>query len=270
MSDNRLNIGHNMRVSPTVPIKWNRVFYPIIILLTLVVLVFFFVQYLGDPVRFPVVRVEVGGAVANTDKPQLMNLIKLHTNKGFYGLDLEDIRKEIISMPWIFKAEVRRVFPDRVYVYVEERTGVMRWNDKALIDTDGEVFYPQQLGGNRKKGVEWRNWYASLPHLRGEESRSKSVQLAFLEYGKGLKIVEAQLLGLFEDDRRSQMLILSENIVVRLGADNQKKRLDRFIRVFPKYLKSNNQNTVKFDMRYTNGFAVANSKFNENNIMGYF
>ncbi len=163
---------------------------------------------------------------------------------------------------------VRRVLPNRVYIEVKERVATMQWNDNALIGESGEVYYPSQLRLDNGQLGQWRSRFSHLPHLRGDDERSQHLQGAFSRYNKSLNQLLPKLLGLYEDDRRSQTLLLSENIIVRLGYEQLDERLTRFINVFPKYVVSESATGVQFDMRYTNGFTVVNFDGNSNSTTG--
>ena len=43
-------------------------------------------------------------------------------------------------MPWVRSAMLRRVWPDRLEVALEEHVALARWRDTALVNDRGEVF----------------------------------------------------------------------------------------------------------------------------------
>ncbi|HET9208306.1 MAG TPA: FtsQ-type POTRA domain-containing protein, partial [Burkholderiaceae bacterium] len=63
---------------------------------------------------------------------------------NFLSLDLDRARDAFESVPWVRRATVRRVFPDRLAVRLEEHRAAALWNDDAseerLVNTFGEVF----------------------------------------------------------------------------------------------------------------------------------
>ena len=268
MSDSVRAFGHNGGVAPTIKTSRFRLLYPLLLFLVILftaVGVFF---YLNDAVRFPVARVEVGGKVVFTDKTQLMQIVRKHTQRGFFGLDIEQIRTEVVSLPWIRESNVRRVLPDRLHIDVVERTPAMQWNDDGLIDEGGTVFYPPQLQDDAAESATWHGRFAGLPHLRGSDVSSDRLLETFRQYRSLLGKATPVLLGLSEDGRRSQTLYLEGNVIVRLGNEMQDERLSRFRQLFSGYVKDDNRNDIRFDMRYTNGFAVAGLR-SENIETGY-
>ena len=236
MSARSHTIGHNNPLTPTARLSRFRYVYPLLSVLILLAATVFLFDYLGNAVRFPVSRVEVGGKVVFVDKTQLMQIVKKHTQRGFFGLSIGEVREEVMALPWVKEALVRRVLPDRLHIAVVERVAGMQWNDTGLIDSDGEVFYPSQLAPDNPELPQWHERFAELPHLRGSEERKSELQKIFALYRNVLQGEVPILQGLQEDDRRSQTLLLEGNIVVRLGYEKTTERLDRFRKLFPAYL----------------------------------
>lgn len=258
-----------MPLAPTLPVNRLKLIFPALFLLALLSLGYAVSTWLNDAVRFPVTRVEVGGKAVFIDKPQLMQIIKKQTQKGFFGLSIEQVREEIIALPWVKTAYVRRVLPDYLHVDVVERTPLLQWNDSGLIDDTGEVFYPPQLGEDNVDMAEWQKRFAHFPHIRGAEERSDYLRQAFDGYRKQLDGAVPDLLGLYEDDRHSQTLMLTGNVIVRLGYEQLEQRLIRFKKIFSQYVSNTSAGNLQFDMRYPNGFSLAGIDENSNSTTGY-
>src|SRR5512141_971678 len=62
----------------------------------------------------------------------------------FLSVDLDRVRRTFESMPWVRKVEVRRIWPDRLQVTIEEHVALARWGvdmqARRLVNTHGEVF----------------------------------------------------------------------------------------------------------------------------------
>lgn len=269
MSASSHNIRHNAPLAPTLPSSRFKAVFPVLLLLAFLTLAYSVFTFLNDAVRFPVARVEVGGKAVFMNKPQLMQIVKKHTQKGFFGLSIEEIREEVVALPWIKTAYVRRVLPDLLHVDVVERTALMQWNDSGLIDADGEVFYPPQLGEANADIAQWQSQFSQLPHIRGAEDRSDYLRRTFDNYHRQLSDSVPDLLGLYEDDRHSQTLLLAGNVIVRLGYEQLDQRLIRFKNLFSQYVPDASAGNLQFDMRYPNGFTVAGIGENSNSTTGY-
>ena len=260
---------HNDALAPTVPVSRLQPFSPLLVVMLLLVLLYYAKGYLGDAVRFPVSRVEIGGKLAFVDRPQLMSIVKRHTRLGFFGLSIGDVREEVIALPWVKEAFVRRVLPDRMHIDIVEREAAMQWNDTGLIDDQGEVFYPPQLALDHPQLPRWQSEFSALPHLRGGLDRAQDLQQAFSTYQRTLQGQVPGVIGLYEDVRQSRTLLLRGNVLVRLGYERVKERLERFKHLFPQYLTAESASGLQFDMRYTNGFTVARVEPLGNLMKGY-
>jgi len=101
--------------------------------------------FASDPARFPVMNVDVEGTLDYTDRFALREHVERHTQYGFYGLNVDAIRNDVESMPWVSKAHIRRVWPGRLMVTVEEHEPAARFNDDMLVSKSMELFKPAAL-----------------------------------------------------------------------------------------------------------------------------
>ena len=89
---------------------------------------------------FPLREVEVTGRISHTTRDQVQTIVAEHLEGNFFTLDLEAARAAFQRLPWVRQANVRREWPDRLDVEIEEHVAVARWRDTALVNTFGEVF----------------------------------------------------------------------------------------------------------------------------------
>jgi len=96
-----------------------------------------------------------------------------------------------------------------------------------------------------------------LPRLAGAQGRHEFVLDAFRSYELALKPFGVQVKALLEDERRSQTLELANNVTVSIGYESHELRLQRFIDVYERLVVPLNGQSARFDMRYSNGFALS-------------
>ena len=108
----------------------------------------------------------------------------------------------------------------------------------------GEVFFPDSIAA-----------YASLPVLYGEQPRAKDLARVFENSLEQLKPSGLQLRGLFEDERQSKHLMLSNGLVLEIGDGDVIKKITRFIFAYEQYLSPHFAQVKKIDLRYTNGLS---------------
>lgn len=210
----------------------------------------------NDPLRFPVTNVDVLGTLDYEDRDVLKNLIEAHTENGFYGLDIDRVRDTLTSLQWVAHARVSRVWPGRISVEVEEHEPAARWNDDSLISKRHVLFVPPQLKNDDKRYKQWHEVFSPLPQLRGSEGRYNILMDSYRAYQQQLARFNVTLTMLDEDERRSQTLQLSNNVTVRLGYEERELRMSRFMDVYERLAPQFNGRTARFDMRYSNGFAL--------------
>lgn len=217
----------------------------------------FFSRIAGDPLRFPVTHVDVLGTLDYTDRESLRDNVMSYTQRGFYALDIDRIRTAVEAMPWVATAHVRRMWPGRVMIDVEEHEPAARWNDGSLISKRLELFQPPQLHSDSPRYAEWQVYFADLPLLRGASGRHLSVLESYRHYERVFTPLAVQIDALVEDERRSQTIELSNQVQVRLGVDSHELRLQRFIDIYERLVTPLAGQAAHFDMRYSNGFALS-------------
>lgn len=213
----------------------------------------------ADAAQYPVNEVEVLGTLDYTDRDDLRELVLEQVNNGFYRLDVDRIQRDIVSLPWVAEAHIRRVWPDRLSIEVVEHEPAARWNDNALISKRYELFHPPQLKKDSIQRAEWQAWFSQFPQLTGGAGRHETVLTAFRTMQDYMLPYQVRVESLLEDDRQSQTLLLDNNVTVRLGVDNIQERLDRFVSVFARLVEPLVGQSAVFDMRYANGFSMTNT-----------
>ncbi|PIV87397.1 MAG: hypothetical protein COW48_11600 [Hydrogenophilales bacterium CG17_big_fil_post_rev_8_21_14_2_50_63_12] len=177
---------------------------------------------------------------------------------GFFTLDLKAVRAEFERLPWVRHAEVRRVWPGRMAIVLEEHRAAAAWNDRALLNTRGEVFTVAAL-----------ERYLGLPRLYAPEGTERETARRYGEF-----VAQARPLGLRVEQivvtaRQSWRVRLHGNevgngggngggngsVVVELGREHLFERLARFARFYPQAVATLGP-IARADMRYPNGFAA--------------
>lgn len=78
----------------------------------------------------------------HADKQQISNII-LDTHKtSIFGVGLVTIQKHLMQLGWVKHATVSRIYPDMVFVHIEEHTPIAIWQSDgvlSLIDKHGMV-----------------------------------------------------------------------------------------------------------------------------------
>ena len=95
-----------------------------------------------------------------------------------------------------------------------------------------------------------------LPLLEGPEGSETQVAQLYIDAQGRLLESGLRLTGVRLDDRGAWELELADGLQVRLGRQNVKDRLERFIRLASPMVAKRVAEIKYVDMRYTNGFSV--------------
>ena len=87
---------------------------------------------------FPVREVVVKTPLGKTSKADVV--AKVNVTGNFFAASPADVRLALEQLPWVRRVEVRRVWPDRLEVALEEHVALARWGDAGLVNTYGERF----------------------------------------------------------------------------------------------------------------------------------
>ncbi len=199
---------------------------------------------LVDPQTLPFQQVKLEAPFNKVSKAELHEAVKLQVNGGFFSLDVDAVTAAVSELPWVSRVEVRRVWPDTLHVTVNEQMAMARWRDQALVNVNGELFYPAA-----------ETFPEGLIELRGPENTVAMMARQFHIFNAALQQGELGLKRITLTQRRAWELELSDTTKVLLGRSEVEKRLQRFVQFYPQ-LQARAAAVKRVDMRYTNGFAV--------------
>ena len=136
-------------------------------------------------------------------------------------------------------------WPDTLRLTVYERQPFAHWGEKRLISRSGEIF--EVPGAETMQG---------LPQLSGPDERLAEVIAFHAECmrefaGSGLSVRAVDLSA-----RGSWRLTLASGALIEIGRVDARRRLQRFLDVWPKLAAASNGPPVYVDLRYENGFAM--------------
>ena len=196
-------------------------------------------------IRLPVFalrEIDVTGQVAHTTREQVDRLARQQLRGNFFTLDLEATRAVFRKLPWVRNATVRRVWPDRIDVMLEEHVALARWHDSGLVNTHGELF---------EAAAE-----AQLPVLAGPEGTEGEMTAQYRAFAQIIGIVGRVPVEVRLSERRAWQLKLDDGYVLELGRADLTERLARFTAVYARTVALLPPGAYRVDLRYPNGFAL--------------
>ncbi len=191
---------------------------------------------------FPLREVEVTGRVARTTRDQVQAIVVEQLKGNFFTLDLDAARAAFQKLPWIRRATLRRHWPDRLEVEVEEHVALARWRDSALVNTYGEVFEAATS--------------EILPVFSAPEGTATEVAQRYDAFRTSLEPLGKRPVHVALSARRAWQLKLDDGEVLELGRSQMEERLQRFVSAYGRTLAQLPHRSYRIDLRYSNGFAV--------------
>ncbi|KAA2284941.1 cell division protein FtsQ/DivIB [Arenimonas fontis] len=194
--------------------------------------------------RWPMRRLAVTGEFRQVDEQAVREAVLPLVRRGFFAVDLDEVRTAVADLPWVKTVQVRKRWPDRLEVSLTEHTPVARWGEGRMLSEAGELFAAPAGAG------------AHLPLFEGPEDRIgelmavfSSARPLFLPLGRSVEVVRMSARG-------SWSLVLDDGTVLEAGRGDPQPRLARFARMWPQLRKGDPRPLLRADLRYTNGFAV--------------
>ena len=169
---------------------------------------------------------------------------------NFFSVNLDQLRKSLEKLPWVRHADIRRQWPSRLEVRLEEHQPAAHWGEGTtyMVNTFGEVF-----AASLSRDLH-------LPQLGGPAGSSAEVLRSYEEFSRTLRPIGRSPEQVVLSPRLAWYLRLEDGMFVELGREQAKApisvRMQRFVDYYPTLSDSRRQRPVAVDMRYPNGFAL--------------
>jgi len=173
----------------------------------------------------------------------------------FFTMDLARAQQALAQVPWVRNVALRRQWPHRLEVEVEEHAPLARWNDVALVNTRGEVFSADAKD--------------DLPQFQGQDGRAAERAEQYRAWSARLEPLSPAVRTLRLSARGSWHIDAAGPhgpLALELGRDDADARLARFVAAQPRTLGTLARAGTRVDyvdLRYRNGFAARVPQFRE-------
>lgn len=209
-------------------------------------------QLLMRSALFPLREVTVLGSLAHTARGEVERATAGRIAGNFFAADLAEVRAGLEQLPWVRRVQVRRVWPDRLEVALEEHVAFARWGDTGLVNVHGERFR-----GRAGEAAE-----AKLPLLAGPAGSEAEVTRRYRAFAELLAPLADAPERVILTPRHAWQVRLASGLQLELGRDGSEsveRRLARFVTAYPQTLgrlPPRPGEPRHIDLRYPNGFAL--------------
>jgi cell division protein FtsQ len=200
----------------------------------------------------PLRQLTLQGELAHIAREQAEGAARAGAVGTFFSVDLNAVRRAFEALPWVRKVEVRRLWPDRIQVAIEEHVALARWGadtrTKRLVNTYGEVFAGELSDAAR------------LPQFAGPGGSAGELTRRYGAFRRALAPLGLEPRQVLLSPRYAWQMRLSNGLTLELGRDQLKEpvleRLSRFVAFYAQTLGSLERRLDYVDLRYPNGFAL--------------
>lgn len=204
---------------------------------------------------FAIREVIVHGPLERASAAHLEATVREELTGTFFTMNLDRARSALARVPWVRNVALRRQWPQRLDVTIEEHAPLARWNDAGLVNAQGDVFVADYNG--------------ELPQFEGPDGSAAQVTARYREWSEGLAPLALALEGIRLSPRGGWRLAArgaGGALAIELGRDEPTARLASFVGVYDRTIDAlarAGTRVLQVDLRYRNGFAARVPGFQE-------
>ncbi|MGI9135425.1 MAG: cell division protein FtsQ/DivIB [Rhodoferax sp.] len=204
---------------------------------------------------FDIQAIAVAGDVNHNNALTLRANVAPRLSGTFFSVDLARARAAFEAVPWLRRAVVRRDFPNRLRVDLQEHQAVAYWGDESesrLLNSYGEVF--EANTGEVEQDA--------LPRLDGPDGQSAEVLAMYRALEPLFEQLELPIDQLELSGGGSWRVWLDSGATVEIG----RGRPDEILQRAQRFLKTLTQVTARYgrrvnaiesaDLRHESGYAI--------------
>lgn len=203
---------------------------------------------------FAIKSVEVGAApghaLRHVPQMQLRRSVQEGDYGSFFTIDMVALRARIEQVPWVRQATVRRIWPDKLVLLLEEHRPYALWQDDRLINTYGEL-YAANLDEAEADGP--------LPQLGGPDGTQVMVAKRYAQLRELISPLNLTPVEVNLSERLAWTVKLDDGTDLLIGREHGvpiADRVARWVESYPLVTERIQRRASLIDLRYPNGFAV--------------
>lgn len=194
---------------------------------------------------FQVEQVKLQGNTPRMSQAALNNVLAPYVGQDFFSVDVYALQHQLVQIPWVANASVRRVWPHSLSVDLAEQSAVARFGPQSVVDSEGQVFTPES-----------HTIPSDLPIFAGPDSQANLMLSTYQKMLPLLKPLHLSINQLQLTSRHAWQLTLSNGTELVLGREGELDRLQRFVKVYSRLFANKAKPAERVDLRYRNGMSV--------------
>ncbi len=188
-------------------------------------------------------NIHVHGELRYLSPETVRDMVREAIQQDVIKTDLTSVQAHLLTNAWVRQVRIKRRPPADLDVFVEERRPLARWQERGLVDVNGEVFIPEHMPTTAPK------IFVDVP--------KDSVREALLVLRQAVNKLAKEALrpvGVGRDVLGTWRVELANGVSLVLGRTDLPTRLERVTKVWPAIVAYGAPETL--DVRYKHGIAV--------------
>ena len=205
------------------------------------------------PGRFTIERVNIVSTLKQVDAPTIERTVWQKIKGNYFTIDLSDIESHLAQLPGVYRAAVRRVWPDALAVSITESDSIARWQSSSGMTLAKSEFV----------NLPPATRLSSQPLLSSDTADREKVIETCLELTRilgplGLEpsAVSMGSAGGFRLEVSSKSGEIPGRFEIVAGRGDLLNKVSRFVAAFDLVLRDRLADIERVDLRYSSGFAV--------------
>ena len=191
-----------------------------------------------------IVNVQVNG-VSSASADYLKKYLGDELEGSYFTTNLTNIRDKSLTLSWVDRIVVARVWPDQLMIDVTPRHPIARWGTGRLLSDDGVIFKPVQAVPTQH-----------LSLLHGPVSQSKLMMNKYRDINQMFAPLNLRLKELYLTERMTWFMQFDSGLRVVVDQDQTMSKLQRLSDLSRSDLKPVWSKIAAIDLRYRNGLAI--------------
>ncbi|MEY4194185.1 MAG: hypothetical protein RLZZ226_553 [Pseudomonadota bacterium] len=194
---------------------------------------------------FPVRNIRVEGELNHVNPAAIRKRLAGHAANPYFLVNLSSVAQDVRQCAWIDRAQVSRIWPDTLRVWIIEQKPVAIWKNTGFLNQRGELFFVDSLEG-----------HARLPRLDGPSAQEKRLLAALHTLNKAWKAQGIQVAGLTLSESLAWSLEFDSGLRVVFGKQDPLLATQRLQGILPALGEQRFGELAALDLRYPSGMAL--------------
>lgn len=201
-------------------------------------------------------QIDVHGDLQHVTSASIRNAVAGQLKGNYFTMRLDDTRRLLEGVPWVARASVRRVWPDRLLVTLTEHRALGTWDDGRLLSDAGELFIANPAEAEIN---------GPLPAFEGPAAAARDAARRYYEFAALLAPLGMRIASIDVSERRSWTVEVASaeggSTRLELGRDTDtmtlNERVAQIVTAYPMVAARVGGTPQTIDARYPNGLAAS-------------